>query len=134
MATNRAMRLAMRARRITFIHARAWTRKLVRTRTCVARDVQTGPIVYPVDQAVAKHRIRSRDAVRQRDRVADLARRVRIRNVDDANAVAVPAVEDQVLEHGWIVILLRDVAAALTIRLGVGLIEAVFESIVRNRE
>src|SRR5215831_17983603 len=113
----------MRARGIAFVNPCARPRQFVGARTGIAADVQAGAVVDPVDQAVAKYWVRPRDAVRQRDGVADFARRMRVGDVDDADAVAVPAVENEVLEDSRIVVLLCDVASALTARLGVGLIE-----------
>ncbi len=96
--------------------------------------MKAGAVVHPVDQPIAEHRIRPGNPVRKADGVADFPRRVRVGDVDNPDAVPVPAVEDQVLEHRRVVILLRDRAARLAVRLGVRLLEAVVEAIVWNRE
>src|SRR5262249_9793136 len=125
---------AVWARGVALVDPRTWTRQFVGSRAGIAPHVQACPVVDPVDQAVAKHRIRSRDAVRQGDGVPHLARRVRIRNIDHADAVSVPTVEHKVLEHGRVVVLLCDVAATLAVRLRVGLVEAILETVIWNRE
>ena len=118
----------MRTGRVPFVHAGAWTGQFVRARARVACDVQSSPVIDPVNQPVAKYRIRSRDAMGKRNRVAHFARGVRVRNIDDANAVSVPPVEHEILEHRWIVILLCDIAPALAVWLRVGLVEAIVKA------
>src|SRR5688572_10636603 len=116
-------RLAMRARGIALISARSRSRKLVTPGTGITRHMEAGVVVHPVDQSVLEHRIGARDALRDGQRVAVFPRCVRVRNVDGPQPVAVPRGEDQVLEHGRVVVLLRHAAAQLTVRLGDRLIE-----------
>src|SRR5687768_9717375 len=73
---------AMRTRGIAFVRARPGTGQLVAARSGVPRDMKARVVVDPVDQAVLEHRIGARHALRNRERVADLSRRERVRNVD----------------------------------------------------
>src|SRR5262245_1843038 len=68
------------------------------------------------------------------DGVADFAWRVRVGDIDDANAVPVPSVENEILENRGFVILLCNEPSRLPVRLGDRLIEAVVESVVGYRE
>src|SRR5688500_1095062 len=114
----------MGAGRVAFVDTRAGAGQFVGTRTGVSRDMQPGVVVHPVNQPVLENRIRSRDALWNRERVADFARVVWPGDVDRAQAMPVPRVEDQILERRRIVILLRHSPPRLTARLGVRLIEA----------
>src|SRR5215510_12152192 len=105
----------MWTRCVALIGPRTRPGQLVASRTRVARDVQARVVVDPVDQAVLEHRIRARDAVRYGQRVPDLARCVRIRDVDRSQAVRVPRGEHEVLEHGRVVVLLRDATTRLAV-------------------
>src|SRR5688572_10933988 len=124
----------MRARGIALIRTRARAWQFVGARTGVARHVETGVVVDPVDQAVLEDRIGARDALRYRQRVAHLARRERVRDVDDAQAVRIPGREDQVLEDRGVVILLGNAPPRLAVRLGGGLRQALVYLVVGDGE
>src|SRR6187200_3547866 len=124
----------MRARRIALIRARAWARQFVGARARVARDVQTGVVIHPVDEAVLEDGVGARDPLRHRQRVTYFARRVRIRDVDDAQAVRVPGREHEVLEDRRIVILLWDATTRLTVWLCRRLRETFLDLIIGNRK
>src|SRR5688572_12877564 len=98
-------RLPVRARGVALINA--LRRYLICIGARVLRDMETRAIVGPVDQAVPEYRIRARDSLGRRYCMPDFPRRHRIGDVDDPQAVAIPCVEDEVLEHRGVVILLR---------------------------
>src|SRR4051812_37630997 len=127
------MRSAMRARGIALVDIlRGY---LIGVGPRVFRYMQPGSVVGPVDQAILEHRIRPRDALRNGQGMADLPRRHRVGYIDDAQSVAVPRVEYQVLEHCWIVVLLWDRSAACdAIGFGDRLPEAVVHLVVRDGE
>src|SRR6185369_10083239 len=124
--------LAVRARRIAFVNSGARAGEFVAARPGVSRHVQAGVVVDPVDQAVLENRVRSRDAVRNRERISDLARRLRYGDVNRAQTVTIPGREYEILEDRRIVILLRHAPPRLAARLGNRLIEAFFNLIVGN--
>src|SRR5688572_31521033 len=66
----RIMALPVRARRVAFVRARLGAGKFVSPRSRIPGNVQARVVVDPVDQAVLEYRIRSRDSLRNRQRVA----------------------------------------------------------------
>ena len=84
--------------RVPFVNPGAGARQFVAPRSCVPRNVQSRVVVGPVNQAIFEDRIRPGDALRNRHRIADFARHLRKRNIDCAQAVAVPGIKDEVLK------------------------------------
>ena len=117
---------------IAFVGAGARAGELILAGAGVLGNVKAGLVVDPVDQAIFEDWIGAHDSVRDVHDVTDLARGLRDRDVDCAKTVAVPGVEDQVLEYGGIVILLCDLLAAFAAGFGDGLIQTFVELIVGN--
>src|SRR5437762_11404193 len=117
----------MGTRRVAFVHARTRTGQFVAAGPRVSRHVQAGVVLDPVDQPVLENRVRSRDAMRNRERVPHLAGRLRYGDIDRAETVAVPGGEYEILEYRRIVVLLRHAPPGLAARFSDRLIEAFVE-------
>src|SRR5262245_53904576 len=74
--------LPMWAGCIAFVNTGTGPRQFIAAWARISRNVKAGVIVSPIDEAIFEYRIRSRDTLRQRHRIANFSRTLRQRDVN----------------------------------------------------
>src|SRR5262245_46694003 len=124
----------MWTRSVSFAYSRPCAGQFVAARPGISRHVKTRVVVRPINQAVLEYWIGPCDPLRNRHSMADLARRLRNRDINGAQSMTIPGVEHDIFENSWIVILVCDSPARLTIGFRDVLVQAFIELIVGDRE